>query len=119
MSPAVLLNQKIGQSDQFSHVSFCKRDLYRDHWRRVQILSDMFWKKWREGYLQSLQARRKWRSARPNVKVGDVILLKDNSLPGNDWSLGIVQNTMPSECDGKVRKADVRVVRNGKPTVFT
>ncbi|XP_033759513.1 uncharacterized protein LOC117341759 [Pecten maximus] len=118
LSPAVLLNQKVGQSDQISSVSVCEKDFYKSHCKRVQLLSDVFWKKWHDGYLQSLQQRRKWTNARPNVRVGDVILLKDKGLPRNEWSLGLVQNAIPSECDGKVRKAEVRVVRNGKSTVF-
>lgn len=79
----------------------------------------MFWKKWREGYLQTLQTRTKWQDNHREIEEGDVILLQDKLLPRNDWALGVVQNVFRSECDNKVRKAAVRIVKNGDVTVLT
>lgn len=32
----------------------------RRHWRQVQYLSDLFWKRWTQEYLPLLQERQKW-----------------------------------------------------------
>lgn len=42
----------------------------------------------------------------------------DSDVCRNDWPVGIVVNAIPGE-DGKVRKAEVRVVREGKPPTYT
>lgn len=56
----------------------------RAHWKRVQILEEEFWKRWRNEYLHTLQVRRKWKEDRPNLKTGDVILMKDSGSARND-----------------------------------
>ena len=78
-------------------------------WKYVQALSDTFWKRWRTEYLQTLQNRRKWQADVPNLKPGDVVLLKDCSVHRNNWPMGVITRVFPSE-DGRVRKAEVRVV---------
>lgn len=117
VTPAILLNQKMGNETMIQE-DFDIKDLYKAQWRRVQILSDIFWKQWRDGYLQTLQTRRKWKTDVPNVKDGDVILLKDKNLPRNEWKVGVIVNAIKSECDGKVRKAEVRVIKEGTANVL-
>lgn len=47
LSPAILLNQKI--SGHFSTcVNVSIRDLYKEQWKQVQVLSDFFWKQWND-----------------------------------------------------------------------
>ncbi|XP_033759093.1 uncharacterized protein LOC117341342 [Pecten maximus] len=114
LSPAVLLNQKVNYYDPVTALNFSERDIYKGHWRRVQALSEMFWKKWREGYLQTVQPRRKWQDDQRDLKEGDIVLLRDKSLPRNDWALGIIQTVFKSECDNRVRKAEVRVAKDNR-----
>ena len=118
LSPASLLNQKF-DGDHISCLKFDAKDIYKAHWKKVQVLSDIFWKRWRQGYLQSLQTRRKWKTERTNVKNGDVILLKDKYLARKEWSERLVIDAIKSASDGLVRKAQVRVCRNGKCTTYT
>ncbi|XP_014676742.1 PREDICTED: uncharacterized protein LOC106816632 [Priapulus caudatus] len=118
LSPATLLNQKVG-GDPLACVDFDQKDIYREHWKRVQVLSNAFWKRWREGYLQTLQVRRKWRESQPNIKDGDIVLLKDKEVPRSEWPMGIVEGAMPSESDGNVRKAQVRILRGGRTVRFS
>ena len=77
-------------------------------WRRVQALSNCFWRRWREEYLQTLQKRQKWTKDRPNLEVGDVVLLKTKGVRRNHWPLGRVHSVKTSS-DGRVRSATLTV----------
>ena len=49
----------------------------RRRWRRVQHLSDEFFRRWRTFYLNTLQKRSKWQKNRPNLVPGDLVVLRD------------------------------------------
>ena len=89
---------------------FLESDQYaRKRWRRVQFLSDQFWKRWRKEYLHLLQSRTKWVSWKKNMKEGDVVIISDNvSEPRSQWRLGRIENLYQSE-DGLVRKVKLRM----------
>ncbi|XP_047483301.1 uncharacterized protein LOC125035146 [Penaeus chinensis] len=87
--------------------TFQSSDQYsRKRWRRVQYLANEFWNRWRKEYAQSLQCRNKWPSVMKNVKVNDIVIVKEQNLPRNSWKLGCVSDVMPSK-DGLVRKARI------------
>ena len=89
--------------------SFQQADLYsKKRWHRVKYLANDFWVKWKADYLQSLQPRKKWAKLRRNMTVGDVVIVKDDSLPRNRWQLARVVQTYAS-VDGLVRKVKVVV----------
>lgn len=111
LTPASLLTQKLGVSPT-PQGDFEEKDLYKRQWRRVQHLANSFWHRWRKEYLSTLQGRRKWCSTRPNLQDGDIVLLKDSQARRNHWPMGVVVKTYPSS-DGRVRKADVKVVKDG------
>lgn len=116
LTPAMLLN--VQHSPSIS-VDLSVKDMHKKQWRMVQVLSDTFWKRWQLSYLQSLQTRRKWRCEYPSIKNGDVVLLKDKCLARNEWSMGVVVNSIKSQSDDKVRKAEVRTYREGKYATYT
>lgn len=76
------------------------------------MLSDQFWCRWRSEYLTILQKRQKWLVETPNLKVGDVVLVKDMTVCRNNWPLAVVVEVFPSS-DSKVRSVKVRVMREG------
>ena len=83
---------------------FQREDLYsKRRWRRVQHLADVFWNRWKKEYLLTLQQRQKWTKPCRNLKVGDVVLVKNDNLPRIQWKLARVEETLPSD-DGFVRK---------------
>ena len=89
--------------------NFQRADVYsKKRWRRVQQLTNEFWQRWRKGYLQSLQSRQKWTTPHKNLEEGDVVILKDESVPRNTWKLARVAATYP-DADGYVRKVKVAV----------
>ena len=89
--------------------NFQRADVYsRKRWRRVQQLTDEFWQRWKKGYLQSLQVRQKWTSPKRNLQEGDIVVMKDDSVPRNLWKLARVAAAHPDE-DGYVRKVKLAV----------
>ncbi|XP_038069094.1 uncharacterized protein LOC119738319 [Patiria miniata] len=84
-------------------------DVYsKKRWRRVQHLVNEFWARWKKEYLHTLQVRQKWTKEKPEVKVGDVVIIMDDNLPRNQWQLGRVTEVFPST-DGHVRRAKLAV----------
>ena len=114
LSPNMLLTQKIVETVNFE---FDDKDMYRAQWRRVQVLAEMFWKKWRQEYLASLQARRKWTSPQRNIKKGDIVLMKDRDVARNVWPMALVTGTAESD-DGLTRKVHLKAWRDGQPHTF-
>jgi hypothetical protein len=96
---------------------FTPEDVYsRHHWRRSQYLADQFWTRWKREYLQSQQKRTKWNERQPNIREGDIVIMKEQS-PRNQWPLGRVVEAILSE-DGKVRKAKIAISRDGEKKVY-
>ncbi|VDI57933.1 Hypothetical predicted protein [Mytilus galloprovincialis] len=119
LTPAMLLTQKTDYIFTSDHLGeFDKRDLCLAEWRRVQALASVFWSRWRKEYLPLLQQRRKWTEDRRDLIEGDVILLKDKNICRTQWPVGIIVNSFKSS-DEHVRKAEVRVIVNGKATTYT
>ena len=88
---------------------FQRADLYsRKRWRRIQHLANEFWGRWRKEFLQSLQTRQKWLRSQRNLKIGDIVIVKNDELPRNRWQLARVQDVYPDE-DELVRKVKIEV----------
>jgi len=88
---------------------FVREDLYaRKRWRRVQYLTEQFWHRWRKEYLTSLSLRQQWHAPRRNVSVGDVVMIKEDNIPRNEWKLAkvVVAN---EDDDGLVRKVRIQM----------
>lgn len=117
LSPSILLTGKVEFLPVVSD-SLDYKDIYRAQWKHVQVLADLFWRKWRREYVNLLQTRRKWTHETRNLKVDDVVLLKDSSENRNNWPMGLIDKVFESE-DGLVRKVVVRIIRDGKVTFYT
>lgn len=119
LTPNLLLTQKQnGVNQPTVSNEFTKKDMFVAQWKHVQALSDIFWKRWRDGYLDQLQTRRKWQSPCSNVKEGDIVLVRDGNTHRYDWPLAIVEKPLFSD-DRLVRKATVRLFKNGKSVFYT
>ncbi|XP_067947249.1 uncharacterized protein [Watersipora subatra] len=108
LSPNMLLTMK-SEITLPSPENFTDADTYsRKRWRVVQSLANMFWRRWKGEYLQSLQQRQKWVRKTPEILVGDIVhVLQDESFR-NCWSLGKVEECVRSH-DGEVRSLRLRV----------
>ena len=88
---------------------FLREDLYSSkRWRRVQHLASEFWNRWRREFLHTLKKRQKWAKPQRNLLPGDIVVMKDDHLPRNEWKLARVEQTLPSD-DGVVRKVILAV----------
>ncbi|GFW37558.1 integrase catalytic domain-containing protein [Trichonephila clavipes] len=65
-----------------------------------------FWKKWSSEFISSLQPRKKWQDAQPNLKEDDIVLIKEEGPPGT-WPMARVLQVHPGN-DGLVRVATVK-----------
>ena len=91
---------------------FVKNDLYCvKRWRRAQYLANQFWSRWRKEYVQSLQLKNKWITPKRNLRVDDVVIIKDQNVARNQWKLGRITEACHDN-DGLVRKVKVLVSDN-------
>ena len=79
------------------------------HWRHVRSLADAFWKRFTKEYVSSLQQRRKWTAIRRNLRIGDVVLVAENSSR-DEWPLARVLETFPDR-EGHVRRVRLRTIK--------
>ena len=102
----LLRNGSIIPPGEFNH-----SDRFQRRWRHVQHLADQFWRKWLKLYLPELQRRLKWTKVIQNLKVGDLVLLRDEITPRNLWPLGLVVGVNRSR-DDLVRSVRVKTKTN-------
>ncbi|GFS97219.1 uncharacterized protein TNCV_715691 [Trichonephila clavipes] len=82
----------------------------RSRWDNVQKMKLGFWRKWKIDYLSNLQNRTKWKSPNHNIKVGEIVIIKEDNIPPATWHLGKVIETHPGK-DGVVRAVTLRTVK--------
>ena len=75
----------------------------RSEWRRTRTLIDTFWTRWVKEYIASLQSLPKWRREKPNLGVGDIVLVINELAPREKWPMARVIQTFP-DSHGHVRR---------------
>ncbi|UYV63170.1 hypothetical protein LAZ67_2003340, partial [Cordylochernes scorpioides] len=76
-------------------------------WKHIQELKKLFILRWKKEYVINLQKRGKWKSAKPNVKIGDLVLIMEQSISSPSWILGRVSKTFHGP-DMLVRTVELR-----------
>ncbi|XP_036318373.1 uncharacterized protein LOC118733187 [Rhagoletis pomonella] len=79
--------------------------LYR--WKQLSQIYQDFWRRWSVEYLHHLQVRSKWHKQQPNVKVGELVLVRDEKAPPTQWKLARITDTHPGS-DGLVRVVSLK-----------
>nr|XP_054607369.1 uncharacterized protein LOC129167170 [Nothobranchius furzeri] len=100
-----------------SHISLLLVRQYHQQWKQVQALADEFWRRWRQEYLPTLQTRRKWTDMKRDLKVGDIVLLKDCQVARNKWPMAKITAVFPGR-DGKVREVQLNASSQGSLKTF-
>lgn len=83
-----------------------------NRWQRIDQLAQSFWRRWSLEYIPRLQQRPKWMTPYPNLKIGEMVLIKNENFPPTKWLLGRITATHPGQ-DGLVRVVTVRT-KNGE-----
>lgn len=106
LTPATLLllkpNSSIPETVCVPADGYCKKI-----WRQAQYLSDLFWRRWINEYLPTLQLRQKWTECNRNFCVNDIVLVIDEKTVRGQWPLGRIIEVYPDEY-GYVRSVKVK-----------
>ncbi|XP_045023365.1 uncharacterized protein LOC123467557 [Daphnia magna] len=81
--------------------------LPRERFRYTQRMAQLFWDLWTKIYLPSLVERKKWKEEKPNLNIGDVLMMIDSNLPRGQWRIGNIVKTYPGD-DGLVRVVQIQ-----------
>lgn len=81
-----------------------------NRWQRLKALHQQFCFRWKEEYLKELHKRNKWQTPTRNIQVNDMVIIKEDNVPTNEWRLGRVHAVFPGT-DHIVRVVDVQTVR--------
>lgn len=65
-----------------------------------------FWTVWRKEYIGTLQNRYKWKVTERNLRIGDLVLLKEDNVPPGVWPVARVVEVYPG-ADGLVRSVKI------------
>lgn len=106
LTPAhFLIMEELVAPPQFQYAT--EGDLQgRKLWEQRQELLKHFEQRWINEYLTTLQERKKWRREKENVKVGQLVLLKDENQPPSHWKMARIREVHPGK-DNLVRNVVV------------
>jgi hypothetical protein len=82
-------------------------EVVKKQWRQSQQLVGLFWSRWVKEYLPTLLERKKWQLPVKNIRIGDVVMIKDFHEERGHWPLGRIIKCYPGD-DGLVRVVDVQ-----------
>ncbi|XP_041989097.1 uncharacterized protein LOC121740468 [Aricia agestis] len=78
-------------------------------YERLEQIRQHFWGRWQNEYICELQTRTKWKSNMAALKVGDLVLLKEDSISPLCWRTERILRLFPGP-DGISRVADVNTI---------
>ncbi|GFQ76157.1 integrase catalytic domain-containing protein [Trichonephila clavata] len=80
---------------------------YYSRWKLIKTLRNKFWNRWSTEYLSHLQARVKWSVHNSNLRVNQLVLLKNPNTKLLKWNMGRILEVFPGN-DGLVRVVEVK-----------
>ncbi|XP_075157911.1 uncharacterized protein LOC142231178 [Haematobia irritans] len=85
----------------------------RKQWKISQNLKDRLWKRWITEYLPQLIRMTKWRNKTDPIKIGDLVLILESSVPRRQWLKGRIIKVFPAK-DGQIRFAEIKTISGVK-----
>ena len=79
----------------------------------INTIVNTFWKKWMRYYFPTLVIQQKWHCDGRNLKIGDIVLVKDSNAIKGSWKLAEVCEVLPSS-DGKIRDVQIKYKIQGE-----
>ena len=76
-------------------------------WHLCQTILNHFWKRWSGEYISSLQRYAKWKKSTRNIKIGDVVIIREDGLLPTKWAIARVVDIHPGQ-DNAVRVVTIR-----------
>ena len=86
-------------------------------WNMCQAVIHYFWQRWSKEYLQQLQILSKWRSPTPNLQIGDVVIIREDSPFTCHWPVARIEKTFPGQ-DGLVRVVLLKLPTSPSKTIL-
>ena len=81
-----------------------------EKWKRVSAINQQFWQRWQHEYINELQTRSKWYHSSENVKVNAMVIVHEDNVPPQHWTVGRIVSVVPG-MDNHIRVVDVRTSR--------
>ncbi|GBN17173.1 hypothetical protein AVEN_29902-1, partial [Araneus ventricosus] len=78
-----------------------------NRWQLLTKKVQTIWKHWSKNYLNNLQQRHKWMFKKDNIKLGDMVLIKEDNVPVSNWPLGRIVKLYPGK-DNIIRVVDIK-----------
>ncbi|XP_055623310.1 uncharacterized protein LOC129766736 [Toxorhynchites rutilus septentrionalis] len=78
-----------------------------NRWQQTQEYVRKIWKQWQSEYLSGLQPRTRWTVERDNIKIGTMVLLKEDNQPPLKWKVGRITEIFKGN-DNHIRVVTVR-----------
>lgn len=75
-------------------------------YQHLQQCHQHFWTRWHKEYLTELQQRTKWKKGTGDLKLGALVLIKEDNCPPLKWKMGRIIQLHPGK-DGVTRVATV------------
>ena len=72
----------------------------------VQKITDQFWNVWQKLYFPTLIRRQKWHHSQRNLKIGDIVSVRDSNAIRGEWRLARVSDVFPDN-HGIVRNVEL------------
>lgn len=79
----------------------------KNNWKLIERMRQHYWNRWSKEYLHSLQNRNKWQQTKENIQKGQLVLVKESSLPPSRWAMGRVVKLHPGS-DNLVRVVTIK-----------
>lgn len=89
---------------------FTKTD-WRKQWRLCQEMTSEYWNKFLLDYLPNISTRSKWFDETKPIKIGQLVLIIDETLKRGEWKKAVVTDVHPS-ADGRIRTVTVRTANS-------
>lgn len=74
---------------------------------QTQFQIQAFWRQWSDDYLQALTQLPKWKKEYENVRIGQLVLIKNTHMPPSYWAMGRITQ-VHNGSDGKVRSVTLK-----------
>uniref|UniRef100_A0A336MGS7 CSON000886 protein n=1 Tax=Culicoides sonorensis TaxID=179676 RepID=A0A336MGS7_CULSO len=109
ITPNHILIGRINGEQDYSEINESEMNTTKI-WKCSQIYAQRFWHRWIKEYRPELLKRSKWYDDRNEYtfKIGDIVMIIDETLKKNHWPKGIVQNLHINSVDNKVRSLTIK-----------